>query len=68
MFKLCNLVHRGFYKIWKSFPEGNNYQTSKVPFNFVDSNTWKDVVSNLNLVESSDGKKQREAKKLNVKR
>ena len=68
MFKLCYLVHRGFYKIWNSFPKGNNYQTSKVPFNFVDSNTWKDVVSNSNLVESSDGKEQREAKKLNVKR
>ena len=63
MFKSCNLVRRGFYKIWKSLLKGNNYQTLKVPFNFVDSNTWKDVVSNLNLVESSDGKKQREAKK-----
>ena len=55
MLKLYNLVHRGFYKIWNSFPKGNNYQTSKVPFNFVDSNTRKDVVSNLNPVESSDG-------------
>ena len=63
MLKLCNLVHRGFYKIWNSFPKGNNYQTSKVPFNFVDSNTWKDVVSNLNLVESSDGLETEGSKK-----
>ena len=64
MFKSYILVHSGFYKIWNSFPKGNNYQTSKVPFNFVDSNTWKDVVSNSTLVESSDSKKQREAKKI----